>query len=730
MRPACSLGLFVGLAGVLGGAGVLTGVVSDPRGLVVRGAAVARICGAQRESVKTDSQGRFRLPLGPVGAGCALVVTYPGFSQFQTSLGPGTNDVAVQLSLAPLGQSVTVRASVEDPLLRSPLTSVSLSADELGKISNNTDDLIRYARQMAGDTGRDSVYVDGLPSSTLPPAETIARITVNADPFSAEYADGDLTHIDIFTKNGDRKLRYGFGGLSLGLGGSNPLNPALRSDPRSANGYISGGVPLLPLTFSIHGVLASDRNQQPIVAILPQTPGFVADQALRSVTVSTLNGSGSLDLWYSHAENLRVHFAFFESRNGSSNGGAGGLALPETGVTFAARSREVRATAIDNSAPVTYEGGLVIRQTNSNTRANSDELGVAVPGDFVAGGAAITDNNIVHTTWTVKNVFRSSSSSPSWSTGFTVSGSDYFGQEAPNTSGTIQFPNLQAYLDALASQGTGTLFFLRGNGTVRYRGVTAAPFVQKRLLHSARFLVNAGLRADYQSGIGTLISPRISGAARWRGFVLRTGAGVFVHNVPENVFVRTIENDGAHLQQFMETGASFAGGIATSVSPVQLVHSELSPQLTQPRVAMLKSSLERSLRSFLAGTEYTWSRGIHELGSQRFADPDGWLDLVESNRSSVRNRIHTRLTYKWRTQSITAHYEWIHSLDNTSGPFSFPAEQNNLGAEWARSAGVSPHNVSLAANLRLPAAIFLTLTDTWRSSAPYNITTGLGVCRR
>ena len=87
--------------------------------------------------------------------------------------------------------------------------------------------------------------------------------------------------------------------------------------------------------------------------------------------------------------------------------------------------------------------------------------------------------------------------------------------------------------------------------------------------------------------------------------------------------------------------------------------------------------------------------------------------------------MHARLAYRRKAQDFAVHYEHIDSRDNTSGPFSFPGRQNSLGAEWARSAGVARNNLSLAANFALPGAAFLSITESWRGAAPYDITTGL-----
>ncbi len=105
------------------------------------------------------------------------------------------------------------------------------------------------------------------------------------------------------------------------------------------------------------------------------------------------------------------------------------------------------------------------------------------------------------------------------------------------------------------------------------------------------------------------------------------------------------------------------------------------------------------------------------------------MDVIESNRSAQRHRLHGRLSYARGKQRLLAYYEWIHSRDNNDGPFGFPEQQDNLGAEWDRSAGVAPHNATLAGYFQLPAAVSLTVTETWHGSAPFNITIATDIAR-
>ena len=104
--------------------------------------------------------------------------------------------------------------------------------------------------------------------------------------------------------------------------------------------------------------------------------------------------------------------------------------------------------------------------------------------------------------------------------------------------------------------------------------------------------------------------------------------------------------------------------------------------------------------------------------------PD-YVDMFESNRRGTRVRLHAQARYAVKARMLAAHYEWVHARDNTDGPFSYASDPTNLDADWAASGGIAAHNVTLTGSIGLPLAIALTITDTWNSGAPYNITTGV-----
>ena len=707
-------------------AGELSGAVSDPQGLAVPGAQVTIRCAGHRDSTKSDAQGEFVFRLAAGASECALLAKHPGFALFEQALDPEVHHFPVRLELAGTKGSIDVVADDgSGTLLERSINSVSLSDTDLKAVSNNTEDWIRYAKLAAGATfGADAIYVDGLPSTTMPPAGTVAQITVNADPFSAEYSDGDSTHIDIVTKGSDRTFGLSLGGLSMGAGGHNPLAPGLRSESLSGQGDLTGYIPHLPVTFVAHLNFGQKTDEMPILAVFPPLSGPAGVLNPLKASVANNSLSGSLDAFYVH-KSMRAHVSFYDSRTNGSNLGVGGIILPEAGVGSRSNAHEVRATVNDAGEGFLYRGGIVVAERHSDANANSTGAGLTVPGAFVDGGSPMTSSESSGTRWTLKNVFQSSSAPSSWTTGLTVSGENDSKHDIPNAAGSFTFPDLQAYTEALAGAATGTWVLTRGNGNASYSGITAAPFFQKTILYSKHFLVTGGLRADYQSGL-IMPSPRLSAAAEWHGFIFRVGGGLFARNITSNVFLRAIDSGPGHLEETIVTDASLvAGTFGIPVTGGGLVHTQIAAGLARPRQLMEKASVERRLGRFATGMEYTWTRDRHLLGSQRLPNGNGWMDLLGSDRSGNRQRMHSQLRYTWKGRSLTAHYEWIRSRDDTSGPFSFPAQQYDVRAEWARSAGVAPHNLGLTANMKLPGGISLIATDTWRGSAPYNITTGL-----
>ena len=698
-------------------AATVSGVVLDPQDLTVRGARVELVCADQVTAATTDQDGRFAI-VAPSGSDCILSVTRAGFASFRQRLTESAGSLTVRLQVAGVEQHVKVVANPAP--LRRPIGSVSLSSSErdLRTVAATTSDLIRYAQLLAGASTRPaSIYVDGLPGGGLPPLDAIAQISIGADPFSAEHADGEVTSIEIITKAPARTLRFFTGGDLPGIGGRDVLAPALRTTSRGGNLGVMGPVPRLPLTFTASAGIGRTSEEMPIRVVLPDF-----DASAQPAATTNRNGSGAVGLYYSPTVSLRARVAFHESRASGANVGVGGVTLQEAGSESSFVTRTGRATTTKVGSRLLYEGGVIIGYADSQSRANSRDVGITVGGDLVMGGASTSDSRRSTMRWTSKHVVRSRSLR-AWAAGIVMAGVEEANRQMPNSGGTFYFSDIEAYRRALAGDKTGTWYVTRGGTLDRFRNLTAAPFVQTTLIQARRFNLSGGVRADYQSGFGMLVSPRVSLATESHGLDVRAGAGMFVQNLPSGIFIRAMENDGYSGQQFIATDVSLADPAEALLRRASNLQSRIAAHLTRPRTFLWRVSVERPVGSLIPALEYSFAGDRHLLGSDRHPAEAGWADVFESNRRATRQRLHAQVRHTWKRHQTVVDYEFTRARDNTDGPFSFAEQPGHLTAEWARSAGVSPHSVTVMSTVALPAAISLNVVDTWRGSAPFNVTT-------
>lgn len=261
--------------------------------------------------------------------------------------------------------------------------------------------------------------------------------------------------------------------------------------------------------------------------------------------------------------------------------------------------------------------------------------------------------------------------------------------------------------------------------SVSFRNLTAASFAQAEIVRVKRLSLNAGARADFQSGVGALVSPRLAVATGWRGIDVRAGAGLFARQLPESLFIGALENSGPFRQQFVATDVSVAETEVVRLGSAAMIRSRPTTGLAPPRALLWRVAVERPIGRLTPAFEYSFTDERRLPGSDRRVSESGWLDVVESNRRATRERLHGFARYMWHRQQLVIDYEFTRSRDNADGPFSFPDEPGKLAAEWARSAGVPPHTLSVMGTLILPGAVSLNVVDEWRSGAPFNITTAL-----
>lgn len=679
----------------------ISGKVVDAHGAPVADADVAVACGEWRETYTTDRLGRFAAA-PPSARDCVIFVSRSGFATAEQRV--DRPDVVVRLTVA-LAEIVKVTAAP------------AIVPGRLRTVAGSTVELIAYIKQRAGaSTRRAIILVDGLPAASLPPLDTIAHISVDPSPFAPEHSDGEATTIDIVTKAPGRTLRI-HGGTGLpAIRVRDGIDSALQSTSLQFNAGVQGPVPLLPLTFTA-AVASGDSSDK--LPLRPGVPGLTSDQA---VTARNRDRTAMLGLSFSVAASSHGRVLFRESRSSRTNAGVGGITLQEAGLLSQLRSRNARATLTHASSKFLLDGGVTFEQSNAANRANATTPGIAIGGDVVMGGAPIADERRASLRWTAKQVIRAGSAA-GWAAGVILNGSRVVNEDIPNPGGTFYFEDVDAYRAAVAGAGRGTWQGVLGPHATRLTDINGALFMQSDVIRRPGVTLGGGLRVDMQNGIGMLPSPRLWVTTTRGGAVVRAGGGLFAQPLPQSIYLAERARASNQARLFLSTAASWDehGEFATGHGVV--IGSRISPGVTFPRSWLWTVSVQRPFKWLTPTVEYSAARDQHLLGSTRERDRAGWVDLLEANRAARRHRVRAWAHGSLRRVQVTVDYEFNRAFDNTDGPFSFAAEPGRLDAEWAPSAVYSPHNVSGLVMLALPWAITATIADTWRSGAPYTITT-------
>ncbi|MBY0493262.1 MAG: carboxypeptidase-like regulatory domain-containing protein [Cyanobacteria bacterium] len=684
------------LAPLAGSPLTVTGTVIDPQRLPIADARIVITCApADPQHGITDHDGRFELSIATSGP-CLIDVAADGFSAAHLAPPSLPAPLIIQLEIAAHIEAVTVAAKPARP--RRSLFAVSLDADSIAAVAGSTSGLIRHASGLAGAAGRPLiVYVDGLPASTLPPIANVEHISVDAGRFSAEYADAGAATVRIFTRTPGRGFRVRSNSDLLGLGGRQVLADGARTKSTQRDVTLTGGVPKLAAGFD--ATVRYTSSSAPVEFVSPE-----ADE----VTADTSSLTAGLTFHVALPHRTRAAVSYRDAQDRQSNLGAGGLTTASAAYAARTNSGEWRATVLKAAGLVSYEGGATALMTRIDTKANSDAAGITIGGGLTTGGAPVTTSATRSLRWSTRHAFRFDLRR-SIDAGVAASGRSERWSQMPNRYGWWQFDSIETYRAALEGEAAGTRFIAASDTTGSYSSITVAPYLQATLFQTAHSEWTAGLRADYQSGLGVAWLPRVAVAIDRGGTLWTVGAGLFAGSQAEQV----------------RSALSTRTAVVTQAGDTSPLTARVSPAFSRPRTLMTAARAERQFGAAAALVEYSLTRDRRLPGSTRTIADHRWVDIVESNRAATTHRLSVQVQGRWRRQFFSAQYERIRAFDDHDGPFSFPEEPGNLRAEWAPAAGVSPHNVTLMATLALPGAVSIAMTDTWRGPAPFNITTGL-----
>ena len=269
------------------------GVVTDETGGLIVGATVTLTAerGA-KTSATTNHEGRYRVAAESPGK-LTLTVEAAGFApstRTVTVTGTGSTTIDVKLRVA-INERVDVQGGLVGVSLDSGqnLSGIRLSGRALEALPDDPEALLQTLRMLAATTGTrpDQVvfYVDGFPlTQRVPPKDVILSVRINANPFSAEFAEPGASRVEILTKPASDHY-HGSGRIDFNdarLNSQNPFEPNRASyQTRTYEGYVGG-----PIVRSRWGLLGYagrwEQDDNVVVNATPIDPVTLQPESLAS----------------------------------------------------------------------------------------------------------------------------------------------------------------------------------------------------------------------------------------------------------------------------------------------------------------------------------------------------------------------------------------------------------------------------------------------------------------
>ena len=748
------------------------GIVTDEAGgpLVGAGVTATDERGAKVSTI-TDQGGRYRLA---VHAGkITLTFSAAGFAPANQTVRVSTDGATVDSKLR---VAITERVDVLSGMVRVSLDSdqnlsgIRLSAKVLEALPDDPDSMLQALRLLAASTGTRpdlvTFYVDGMPlTRRLPSKDVIQSVRINANPFSAEFAEPGASRVEILTKPASQHF-HGSGRIDFNdarMNARNVFEPeGARYQTRTYEGYIGGPILRDRWGFLVYGG-RWEQDDNAIVNATPIDPFTLQTHELHlNVGAPTRTNSYTLRSDARLAKNHTVAVEYGQNDQTRRNAGLlSGFDLPER--AYAGDAKEQTASLWVTSIFSSALNELRARVTRNQMvdRAITTTPAILVLEAFNAGGNQdwlFRENTTERARLT--NVFSLSAGAHSIRIGgqgdlvrldqidranfngtFTFGSDvvrDAFGNPVLNGAGEpTTISGLDLYRLTLAGAPgyrPSQFSIVGGEPQVTFSVVEAAWFAQDDWRVGPRLTLSYGVRHEYQQHVPQRmqLAPRASFA--WApsddgNSAVRGGVGLFYTLIPHVLFSDVRRLDGEHGQRLVVERPSFFPTVPDAPPGAQnafAITRTQSPDLTLPSTLVSTISYDRRLVGSLFGSiGYTWRRGENLLRTRNIGLPgNGLLLQFESTGKSSAHEVNATVSGNIGSYvTVFGSYGWTRALQDTDDLYSVPADSSNLAAEWG-VALVPIHRVSLGGAISLPDDFAVYPFLSFMSEMPFNITTG------
>jgi hypothetical protein len=743
-------------------AGAITGQVRDSSGAVMGGARVElrRPDGGVVATALTGESGQFRIAQ-PAAGEYRLSVALDGFETLTRNLRLGRGvpaPLTLTMNLASVSTSVVVSAS-ENVDVAAPdqnQDAPTITSDDMKSLPIFDGDVVATLSAFldAGVTGEGgtTLIIDGVESKTVGVAPSaIERISVNQDPYSAQYRQPGRGQVEIVTKSSADSF-HGSASFTFRDSALNATNYfALTKAPeqrRIYEGYLTGPVrPLRDTTFLYSMDRQEEDNSNTVDAIVqdpanPLGPGIAFRQNAAAQTRGT-----SLTMKVAHQINDHhsafLLYRFFDSSN--TGGNVGGLNLPSAGVSSYNFDMDITFHDDLAFAPNKFNQFSILFERNIDRAVSDQQIpAIVVQGAFTGGGAQgdnlQTENNpniSDMVSWTTHKVHQLK-----------------FGVQLPNLGRRVLEDNTNrqgAYVFAsLAGYESATpIKFALQQGQSRFLTHFDQPgaFFQDQIQATPRLTITPGVRYDFQNALpGTMdaVEPRLSIAYaidKKHGLVVRTGSGIYMRRVGVNVGQQLARYQYAAERSLLVTTNLCYPNItacnALAAQPPSLFNFE--PNLKAPMQDYFTLSVERQVTKKSTVTiSYDGYRGWHALRSidinaplPPFNNParpnPNYAQVLQLQSGGYQKNDSLTLSYRGRIGNVFSgfmQYVYQHSGSDTQFSTFMPENQFNPNAEWGRDSNDQRQRLAFFGTFYPDKPLNLGIGFYNNTPTPYSITTG------
>jgi Carboxypeptidase regulatory-like domain len=767
----CSL-LFV-CAAFAQSSSTLRGIVVDEQMDSLLGASITlKSINGEQKTILSDSNGEFALDDVQPGV-YSLLVEFDGFETYLDSAlqVPPAQPLKIALKIAVVNIETEIKAD-DGGLSMEPdqtLSAIVLDEKFIETLPENEQELRDYLEMMAGPgaggasggQGGAQFIVDGFRNGRLPPKEAILKISINQNPFSAEYSRPGAGRVEILTKPGNNDWR-GSGGISFANAALNARNafalvkPEL--DQKRYSFSLSGPLIRKKLSFFMNverrGLEGSStvRAQTLDGLFVANVPALSRGSQFSLRTDYLLNERNTLNVSYNLINSLTENREF-SARGGSTTS----FILPERGSDFENKNHTLRIGEVFIiNAQLLHESRLQLQYETRDSTARTTGRAINVLDAFQGGGATCCPSQTreFHLEW--QDYLTWTRGQHTIKSGLQLEYANNRDLNLGNFNGTFTFSSLDQYRRVLNGERIDpndpnsdlvrpTQFTVNlGNPLVRYRRAEGSWFVQDDWRVSQKLTLSFGLRHELQTQLPDKMNfaPRLGIA--WSPFknrrtVIRAGAGIFYDRLTARIYETVLHFDGVRQQSIVIRNPLWPDPFAGSpvIDAQRTIRRTLDPEMKAPYAVDLNVSVERQLtKSLFASLSYTWTKGVHQFRARNLnaplpptnARPDptqGNLFQTETSAQSKHQRLWLRLDRRFSPRfSLFSSYTLSWTRSDADSAFALPANNFDVRSEWARPASDRRHFVYFGGNVSLPWRLRFIPYANIGSGLPFNLTTG------